>query len=129
MRWVILLAVLLACSTICWAASNSKPTSLGKNKNYPDRDEVDECGAIKIQIRRATGPFRRLIKYITSLQVTASSNDSYVSARLKLVLDRLILVISSSDVIDIIQGWSEDIDLNDRLNLRYEGKFQMCFIT
>ena len=125
MRWVILLAVLLACFTICWSASNSKPSSLGKNVNYPDRSEEDECGAIKIQIRRNTGPFRRLIKYITSQQVDTGSNDHYVSARLKLVIDRLIIVISSSDVIDIIQGWSEDIDLNDRLNLRYEGKFRM----
>ncbi|KAI6645822.1 protocadherin Fat 4-like [Oopsacas minuta] len=124
MRWIILFTALLVCTTICWSRHKSgKPTSLGKNKNYPDRDAVDECGRIQIQIKRNTGPFKRLIKYFTnSQQFIATPDQSYVTSRLKLVIDRLLQAINSEDAIDIIQGWSEDIDLDDRLSLRYEAR-------
>ena len=121
MRWVLLIVALLACTTICW--SKGKPTSVARNRNYPDRDEQEECGRIKIQIKRNSGPFRRLINHPSrSKRVRSDSADHfYVSNRLKLIIDRLIILLASDDVIFIIRGWSDVIIQSERLALRYEG--------
>ena len=123
MRWVLLIAALFACTAICWSKGKNSPGSVGKNKNYPDRDEVEECGRIQIQIRRNTGPFRRLINHPSrSVRLRSDSADHfYVSNRLKLIIDRLILLIASDDVIFIISGWRDVVILSERLSLSYEG--------
>ena len=123
MRWVLLIMALLACTTICWSKGNNYPKSVGRNKNYPDRDEVEECGRIQVQIKRNTGPFRRLINHPSrSKRLRSDSADHfYVSSRLKLILDRLILLIGSDDVIFIVRGWLNVIIQSERLSLSYEG--------
>ena len=128
MRWVFLFIIFLACVAICWSRGRNAPSELSANINYPDRSEGDECGRIRIQVRRNTGPFRRLIKYFTSRVSSSRSDDLYMTSRLKLILDRLIQSLDDdSDIIDIVRGWSEDIDQADRLNLRYEGNW-ICLI-